>query len=71
MSTAEQNISPANSGRRRPRSVSPDLNMNHISSGSTSQNIESIEGLRSLDADQEVFILTFFSRNFLYVKNYI
>ena len=30
MSTAEQNISPANSGRRRPRSVSPDLNMNHI-----------------------------------------
>ena len=60
MSTAEQNTS-ANLDRRRPRSLSPDLNMNHISSGSTSsQNIESIEELRSLDVDQEVFILSFF-----------
>ena len=71
MSTADQTTSPANSGRRRPRSLSPDLNMNHISSGSTSsQNIESIEG-RSLDADQEIFILSFFSRNFLYVKKFV
>ena len=69
MSTAEQNTSPVNSGRRRPRSLSPDLNMNYISSGSTSsQNIEGIEGLRSLNSDQEVFILPFFPRIFLYVK---
>ena len=72
MSTAEQNTSPANSGRRRSQSISPDLNMNHISFGSTfSQNIESIESLRSLNVDQEVFILLFFPRNFLYVKNFV
>ena len=61
MSTSEQSTSPANSGRSHKRSLSPDLNMDHISSGSTfSQNIESIEGLRSLHADQEVFILSIF-----------
>ena len=60
MSTSEQCTSPANSDRSRKRSLSPDLNMDHISSGSTfSQNIESIEGLRSLHADQDIFILSF------------
>ena len=71
MSTAKQNTSPVNSDRRGLRSLSPDLNMNHISSGSTfSQNIESIEGLRSLHGDQEVFILSIFSRNFLNVEDF-
>ena len=45
--------------------------MDHISSGSTfSQNIESIEGLRSLHADQEVFILSISPRNFLNVEDF-
>ena len=61
MSTSEQSTSPANSGRSHKRSLSPDLNMEDISSGSTfSQNIESIEGLTSLHADQEVFIVSIF-----------
>ena len=61
MSTSEQSTSPANSGCSRKRSLSPGLNIDHISSGSTfSQNIESIEELRSLHADQEVFILSIF-----------
>ena len=68
---SKQSTSPANSGRSRKRSLSPDLNMDHISSGSTfSQNIESIEGFRSLHADQEVFILSIFPRNFLNVENF-
>ena len=72
MSTSEQSTSPANSGRSRKRSLSPDLNMDHISSGSTfSQNIESIEGLRSLHADQEIFILSLFSHNFLNVEDFV
>ena len=71
MSTSEQSTSPTNSGRSRKRSLSPDINMDHISSGSTfSQNIESIEGLRSLHADQEVFILSIFPRNFLNVEDF-
>ena len=71
MSTSEQSTSLANSGRSRKRSLSPDLNMDHISSGSTfSQNIESIEGLRSLHADQEVFYFINFSRNFLNVEDF-
>ena len=45
--------------------------MDHISSGSNfSQNIESIEGLISLHADQEVFILSIFPRNFLNVEDF-
>ena len=52
MSTSEQFTSPANSGRSRKRSLSGDLNMEDISSGSTFfQNIENIEGLTSLHAD--------------------
>ena len=69
MSTSEQSTFPINSGRKR--SLSPDLNIDHISSGSTySQNIKSIEGLRSLHADQEVFILSIFPRNFLNVEDF-
>ena len=61
MSTSEQSTSPTNSGRSRKRSLSPDLNKDHISSGSTfSQNIGSIEELRSLHTDQEVIILSIF-----------
>jgi len=61
MSTSEQSTFPANSGSSRKRSLSLDLYIDHISSGSTfSQNIESIEGLRSLHADQEVLILSNF-----------
>ena len=45
--------------------------MEDISSGSTfSQNIESIEGLTSLHADQQVFIVSIFFRNFLNVKSF-
>ena len=67
MSTSEH--SPANSGRSRKRSLSPDLNMEDISSGSTfSQNIKSIEGLTSLHADQEVFTVSIFFHNFLNVE---
>jgi len=45
--------------------------MDHVSYGSTfSQKIESIEGLRSLDVDQEVFNLSIFSRNFLNVEDF-
>ena len=69
MSTSEQSTFPVNSGRSRKRSLSPDLNMDHISSGSTfSQNIESIEGLTSLHADQQVFIVSFFFCNFLNIE---
>ena len=72
MSTSEQSTSPANSGRSRKWSLSPDLNMDHISSGSTfSQNTESTEGLRSLHADQEIFILSISPRNFLNVEDFI
>ena len=71
MSMSEQSTSPANSGRSRKWSLSPDLSMDYISSGSTfSHNIESIEGLRSLHADQEVIILSIFSRNFLNVEDF-
>ena len=71
ISMLEQSTSPVNSGRSRKRSLSFDLNMDHISSGSTSsQNIKSIEGLRSLHGDQEVFILSIFYRNFLNVEDF-
>ena len=61
MSMSEQSTSLANSGHSRKRSLSPDLNMDHISSGSTfSQNIESIEGLRSLHADLGFLFYQFF-----------
>ena len=70
MSTSEQYTSPANSGRSRKRSLSPNLNMEDISSGSTfSQNIENIEGLTSLHADQQVFIVSIFFSNFLNVES--
>ena len=43
--------------------------MEDISSGSTfSQNIENIEGLTSLHADQQVLIVSNFSRNFLNIE---
>ena len=71
MSTSEQSTFPANSGRSRKRSLSPDLNMENISSGSTfSQNIESIEGLTSLHVDQQVFIVSFFSQ-FLKCRSFL
>jgi len=61
MSTSEQSTSPTNSGRSHKQSLCPDLNIDHISSSLTfSQSIESIEGLRSLHADQEVIILSNF-----------
>ena len=66
MSTSEHSNSPANSGRSRKRSLSGDLNMEDISSGSTfSQNIENIEGLTSLHADEQVLIVSIFSPQFL------
>ena len=71
MSTSEQSTSPVNSGRSRKRSLSPDLNMNHISSCSTSsQNVENLEGLTSLHADQQVFIVSIFFRNFLNIESF-
>ena len=66
MSTSEQSTSPANSVRSRKRCLSGDLNMEDISSGSTfSQNIENIEGLTSLHADQQVLIVSVFFPQFL------
>ena len=70
MSTSKQSTFPTNSGRSRKRSLYPDLNIDHISSGSTfSQNIKCIEGLSSLHADQEVIILPIFSCNFLNLED--